>query len=383
MVDITSCVIAVVVFLWLLMIGFLLLGIRDKRYTLLTHDPDVLVPSKNKPKVSVIIPARNEAANIGACIGCVISQDYDNYEVILVDDNSTDGTGRIVQEKAKSSHISISVIGCSEPKEGWLGKPNACWTGYKQAKGSLFLFIDADVRLAPFALRRVVEEVISRSLDGASLFGTWTLGSFWERVAQPVVGGFVRGAHPLDRINDPKQPMAFANGQFIMIKRESYEKVEGHVSVASQVLEDVAFATVLKKNNQKLGMFLAPEFFDVRLYHGLGELFWGYAKNFYAGMNRRWFTALIAALFVFGTTQLPFLTAIAALIGGYGSLTILSLGAIALMYSFRAIQDRQTGLQWRYTLTHPLGALVLIAIICTSAWRGLVNSGTKWKGRNV
>lgn len=376
-----SALLALVNLLWLLLWVVAWRALGDARYVLRAEPPPAAGVGPG-PRVSVIIPARNEAGSIGKAVRSVMAQDWPELELIVIDDNSTDGTGEEATEAAGDSERFKLLTGTPLP-EGWMGKCWALWQAQRQATGEVLLFVDADVKLAPETVRCTVRALEERGLDLLSLWGDWLVGSFWERVAQPVVGGFVRGAHPLDRVNDPEQPEVFANGQFIMMPRASYDAFGGHEAVRGEVLEDVRLAQAVRDAGLKGGLFLAPELFAVRLYTSLRDLWFGSVKNFYHGMNQRPGVALAAAAFISTTTLLPWATLATGAALSSPWLVGLSLGCVVQMFIFRYIQDRLFHMNPWYGVTHPLGTAILVGIILHSAWRGVRGAKTSWKGRPV
>ncbi len=366
--------------LWVLLLLGMLGASKDKRFVLQSGDDVTLPPSP--PKVSIIIPARNEEGFIGRAVSSALAQDYPALEVLVVDDASEDRTAQEATEAGGGDERLRVVPGRPLP-DGWLGKPSACWHGQSLSEGEVLLFVDADIVLDPDATRQCVAALTERKLGMLSLWGTWVMESFWEKVAQPVVGGFVRGAHPLDKLNDPKRPEAFANGQFIMIRREDYHNFGGHEAVRAEVLEDVRFAQRAQAAGVRCGMFLAPSLFRVRLYTSLSEIWQGMLKNFYHGMNRQPRLAAAAAAFVSTTTLLPVALLVLALWLGHWPLAVAAGVNVLIMYAFRFVQDGAMGMDRLYGLTHPLGTAILVGIILTSMWRGLRGQTTLWKGRAV
>lgn len=375
----STVLLALIALLWLLLIAAIAKAVSDTRFVLAARDADAPPPPQ---RVSVIIPARNEEGSIGKAVRAVLAQDHENLQLIVVDDASEDGT-RQEALHAGGADPRLEVIPGRPLPEGWLGKPSAVFHGQSQADGDVLLFVDADVEIAPSAVRSCVAALEERNLDMLSLWGRWIMEGFWERVAQPVVGSFIRGAHPLDRCNDPNDPTVFANGQFIMIRREAYDRFGGHEAVRDEVLEDVRFAQRAGESGLRCGMFLAPELFQMRPYDSLSDLWSGYVKNFYHGTNRSAGKALTAAAFVSVTTLMPWLTlAVGAALGDVAT-TALSGGILGLQLIYRFIHDGAIGLPRIYGLTHPLGNAILVGIILHSTVRGLTGRKTSWKGRAV
>ncbi len=370
-------VLGLVALLWVLLVVAIFKAVNDTRFT--------LTPSTTRPAetlVSVIIPARNEEGSIGGAVRAVLAQDHPNLELIVVDDASEDRT-RAEAEGAGGEDPRLRVVAGRPLPEGWLGKPSAVFHGRSHAKGDVLLFVDADVKIAPSAVRTCVAALEARGLDMLSLWGRWIMEGFWERVAQPVVGSFIRGAHPLDKCNDPADPTVFANGQFIMIRAEAYEKFGGHEAVRDEVLEDVRFAQRAAEAGLRCGMFLAPDLFEMRPYESLGDLWSGYVKNFYHGTGRSAGKAFSAATFVAVSTLLPAVTFAAGAALGDTTVTALSGAILGLQIVFRFVHDGAIGLPRIYGLTHVLGNAILVGIILHSTVRGLTGRTTSWKGRAV
>lgn len=364
---------------WAMLIGVIRAG-RDRRHTI---SPDPTAPCDDAPGVTIIVPARNEENSVGATVRSALAQRTGALErLVVIDDGSTDATAAEVRRAADGDER-LTLIEGDGPAEGWLGKPFACWRGAAATGSEILLFVDADVLLGPDAVAACVAKLQADDLDMLSVWGTWTLSSFWERVAQPVAGGFVRGAHPLDRINDPDDDAVFANGQFIMITRGAYRRCGGHEAVKAEVLEDVRFAAVARAAGLSTGMFLGPEIFSVRLYDSLTSLWRGSVKNFYHGMNRRPSVAVAALTFLAVTVLWPWTALVIGVTLGDPTLVTLGVMIVVQLHALRLWQDWRADLAFRYGLTHELGVLVLMTIIVASAWRGVTGRSTLWKGRPV
>lgn len=345
--------------------------------------PDVAAAAL--PRLTICIPARDEAHQIGNCVAAALAQDHPDVEVVVVDDCSSDGTADVARAVAPDDPR-LRVVRNAPPPPGWAGKPWACQRAAAEASGAHLLFVDADVILAPDAARRAAAVLAERRLGLLSLFGTWRLESFWENVGIPVVGWFVRGATDVGAVNTPGRAEAFANGQFLLFDRAAYDAIGGHAVVKAEVLEDVRIARAAKQRGHAIGLYAAPELFQVRLYRDLGEILRGYGKNFYEGMDRRPLVALGALLFLFVGALLPWiLLAVAALrpelvLAGLDAVG-LWLGWIALVcvlpMAFRWRVERADGRTGAWAWSHPLGNLVLAAVLV----RAIFAVETSWKGR--
>ena len=232
------------------------------------------MPLPNSPFISVCVPARNEARGIRACLTSLLNQNYPEFEVIAVNDHSTDATGEIIQSLADEFPNLVSLDGQALPP-GWLGKPYALHQAVQQAKGDHLIFTDADPVFQPHALTTAVHTMAVRDLDMLTLMPGTKFGSFWERAVQPVIFGFIASLSRFKKINSPDHTTAMGFGAFIMVKKAAYERIGGHESVKHEVLEDVMLAKRAKKAGCKLLAADAKSLFSIRMYHSLKEIWTG------------------------------------------------------------------------------------------------------------
>ncbi len=336
--------------------------------------------------ISVIIPARNEAHNIEACVASVLAQSYTSLEVIVLDDGSTDGTGDLVQKLATDDSRVKHHQGEPRP-EGWMGKVWACHTAQRHAKGDALLFIDADVRLEPEAIRQALAYMRDGEVAAISALGKLTLVSFWEWVVQPVIGGLIVQNNDPREVNDPDLPdKVMANGQFILATREAYDRIDGHESIRGEILDDVSFARRCKAEGVRYNLVYGRELFSCRMYHSLGEIWEGWTKNLFAGLDFRLWIAL-AVVFVLGLMNIaPFFALLSRLaLSGTGLLTDgvfwAALANVTLMYASYAGGLRAAGYRLTYVWSYPIGVLVTMGIFLNSAFRIVSGKGVSWKGR--
>ena len=225
------------------------------------------------PEVSVIIPARNEEANVGTCLESLVTQAGINFEIIVVNDHSTDRTAEI------AGAFPVRLIDARPLPAGWAGKNNAVATGAGAARGEWFLFTDADTIHLPGSLARSVREVKQNDADLLSYSPEQIAVTFWEMAVLPVVFAELARQYPPTKVSDPASPVAAANGQYLLIRREVYDAVGGHTAVASNILEDVALARAVKSSGHKIRFRYAADAVRTRMYRNFGQLREGWTKN--------------------------------------------------------------------------------------------------------
>ena len=236
----------------------------------------------NQPLISVLIPARDEAARIGACMVGLADQSYRNFELLVVDDHSTDATAAIVRGYA--THLpALEIVPSAALPDGWAGKCWACWQAAGSARGDWLLFLDADVAPRPELLAALVARAEARSLDLLTLMPLQQLGSLAERVVMPVFFALLYGLYPLDQVNNPRSPVAFANGPCLLIRREVYFAIGGHQAVRASILEDTELGRIVKAAGYRLEAAAAPDLIAARMYDGWPSLAEGLGKNAVAG----------------------------------------------------------------------------------------------------
>jgi glycosyltransferase involved in cell wall biosynthesis len=226
------------------------------------------------PVVSVIIPARNEEANLRPCLESLVSQQGIAFEIIVVDDGSSDGTPTIAV-----SFQGVRVIEPGPLPPGWSGKNNAVTAGARKAKGKWLLFTDADTVHNPGSLAAAVKEAEQYQADLLSYSPKQEVHGFWERAVMPVIFAELARKYPPSSNSENSTGLAAANGQYLLISRAAYDAVGGHAAVAQSLLEDVALAREVRNASMRIRFRYAPEAVHTRMYRGFAELREGWTKN--------------------------------------------------------------------------------------------------------
>jgi|SRR5215831_7068215 len=226
------------------------------------------------PEVSIVIPARNEEANVRACLESLVAQDGVAFEIIVVDDQSTDRTREIAQGIA-----GVEVISPPPLPPGWTGKNNAVVVGAARGRGEWLLFTDADTVHLPGSLQRALAEAKQYSAEMLSYSPEQITVTFWEMAVLPVVFAELARQYPPKVVSDPASPVAAANGQYILIRRDTYDAVGGHAAVADNLLEDVALARAVKRSGRKIRFRYAADAVSTRMYRDFSKLREGWTKN--------------------------------------------------------------------------------------------------------
>jgi glycosyltransferase involved in cell wall biosynthesis len=229
--------------------------------------------------VSVIVPARNEEVSLGKCLESLVSQREVDFEIIVVDDHSTDRTHEMAASFAAAHESKLRVIDAGPLPPGWTGKNNAITAGVHRARGKWLLFTDADTVHLPGSLARAVEEAQEYRVDMLSYSPGQIAVTFWEMAVLPVVFAELARQYPPLKVSDPNSPSAAANGQYILVSREAYDAVGGHAAIAREILEDVALARRFKAAGRKVRFRYAADAVRTRMYRNWTQLRDGWTKN--------------------------------------------------------------------------------------------------------
>ena len=339
---------------------------------------------KSPPLVSVLIPARNEAKNIKRCVRSLLKQDYTNIEILVLDDNSSDNTGQIVKEIEKKDSR-VKLITGKPLKKGWLGKSYACHQLAKYANGDYFIFTDADTLHFKKSVSNAISSLAINNLDALSIYPMQIMVTLHERMIVAFISFFVFNFLFLIFLKNSKNPFfSTGMGQFMLFKRETYEKIGGHESVKKEILEDVHISKQVKRCGYKFMIFDGSRDVYCRMYRNFNEVVSGFSKFIFATFNYNIFIQLIATIIISVLFLFPFILfplgilifawpkIIMILIIAQISITLIIRIIIALRFKSRIFDA---------VVLHPFSILYLILISINSVFQAKLGSGVYWKGR--
>jgi len=386
---------------WLTLVGLTAFLVRIPRELPPAPKPH----SSDLPSLSVVVPARNEAGSIESCVRSLTASRYPDFEVVVVDDRSDDGTAALVRALPRGGARQVRVVTGEPLPEGWLGKPWACQQGAEAAEGEVLLFTDADTVHGPELLARSVRALHEEEADLLTVAGRQILGSFWERLVQPQIfyTMVVRFWNVEAWIREGRWREAIANGQYMMFPRDAYRALGGHQAVKDEVVEDLAMAQHTVRSGRRLQIRTAEDDLGTRMYTSLGELARGWGKNLHVGGLQSFPRRLRPLLPFFSTLGsiylwvLPPLVLAAGLSGWLGPAASVGpallgdgSGWTGLLYAWAGLVVTLSLGLWavvygrmdagvRYALLYPVGAAVTTWIYVRS-WQGGLD--VEWKGRS-
>jgi glycosyltransferase involved in cell wall biosynthesis len=326
--------------------------------------------------VSVIIPARNEEACLAACLQSLLAQIGVTFEIIVVDDHSTDRTRDIA---SSFSSEKVRVIEAGPLPAGSTGKNNAVTAGSKVAHGDWLLFTDADTIHLPGSLARSLEEAKGHNAAMLSYSPEQIVDSFWEKSVMPVIFAELASSFRPSQVSDPKSPAAAANGQYLLITREAYDAVGGHAAIAASLLEDVALARAVKRSGRKIFFRYGGDAVRTRMYRTFAQLREGWTKNLallfpspvrLAALRALEFVLIVASLAI----------AIANAMRGHERPAVLAGILAILLYAVFLTRIRRAHFSWDADILALFGLPLFSYLLLRSA-KAHAQGSVPWKGR--
>jgi cellulose synthase/poly-beta-1,6-N-acetylglucosamine synthase-like glycosyltransferase len=373
-------------FVWLVIVVLTIRGVSRQRS--LSATTNLRLTTNDAPLVSILIPARNEERRVlESCVRSILAQDYANFEVIAVNDRSTDKTGEILEAIAKSDER-LRVMEGKELPPGWLGKPYAMHQALDHARGEWILATDADMIFEPAVLGTALDHALASNGDALTLIPRFETGSFWERVVIPTWEWVFLMFTIFYRINDPKSDRAAAIGGFFLIRRTVLEGVGSYEGLKDEVMEDVRLAERVKRLGGRMMIARAPALIRTRMYSTFAEMWECSTKNWFSGVNFSFAFALLCVVSTYLGAVVPPLIALVsavAIVSGteLSSLFIPAASSWLLQVLVMTIVSRRSGVSPLYALTAPLGLALIYAMLFDSSIRITTGRGVTWKGRRI
>jgi chlorobactene glucosyltransferase len=302
--------------------------------------------SHRSPKVSVILPARNEGRYIARCLDSLLGQDYPNFEIIAINDSSTDETGEIMKAYAANDLRIIHIDALPKP-EGWTGKNWACYQGFLQAQGELLMFTDADSKHLPTTMSLAVGHLISENLEALTAVPRLICNDFWTKMTLPVLAIFLHTRFSPIRVNDPNNKTGYFFGSFFIITRSTYETIGTHKGVKEELVEDGALGGKVKAHKFRMKMVRGESHIDAVWARDLQTLWQGLRRlmiplYYQDKVNAYMMTIAVFFILFAPFVSLPYLPVVASLSGNtsFQILFGLQISAIALIMVTTAVQCR-------------------------------------------
>jgi glycosyltransferase involved in cell wall biosynthesis len=318
--------------------------------------------------ISIIIPARNEEISLADCLQSLVAQSGVEFEIIVVDDHSTDRTRAIAE-----SFPGVRVVEAGPLPQGWTGKNNAVTCGARLAHGEWLLFTDADTVHLPGSLAAALKEAHENGAEMLSYSPEQIAVTFWEMATLPVVFAELARQYSPSKVSDPASPIAAANGQYILIRRETYDAIGGHAAIARDILEDVALARAVKNSGRKILFRYAADRVRTRMYRNYRQLREGWTKNLALLFpNPGWLAAKSVLLWAFPWTALTI-----AVIAKHPWWDTFAFSALLLTVA----RLRRANFDAAMTFLGALFGMPMFAYLLLRSKRAHAHGSVNWKGR--
>jgi glycosyltransferase involved in cell wall biosynthesis len=344
---------------------------------------------KNLPRVSIIVPARNEETYIRKCIDSLLKQVYPDFEIILVNDESSDKTLDIMHEYKKSNNNRIKVVNVTQPDEDWIGKNWACYQGYLKSNGKLLLFTDADSYHSENTMYLAVQNINHYNLDAITIMPRLICNDFFTHVTLPLLTTFLHTRFSPLKVNDAKSKLGYFFGSYFIITRETYEKVGSHAAVKHEIIEDGALGKRVKEENFKMKMFRGENYVQAIWARDSSDLFKAIDRLVIPIFNENRIKSILLTIALFFLLLFPFVMFFISLTLSVILPTIFDFAALFLTGSTLFILMLTNLIQLNNTLLskkiYSLGGIVGATIIVSRFFLRLLISNRKsivnWRDR--
>ena len=369
---------------WLVLVVYLILHALRERTAFGRLAPPRQHGAAASPSVAVIVPARDEGANIGRCLASLAAQDYPRLSVVVVDDDSADDTTAIVAEYAARDRR-VTLLRAPRLPPGWKGKTNACATGAAAAQADWLCFLDADMCCRPPLIAAAMQRADDANLDCLSLSPRHELVSFAERLMIPCGLFMLAFSQNLAQIQESGGNTVSVTGQFMLMRREIYEAVGGHAAVRNSICEDYDLAMLFKRGGKRVLLEDGSDLLSTRMYTGWRDLWPGLTKNLshmFGGPLATSAVAIAALVIGLAAVLLPLYDASSCAQGSTQACLGLvpALLASAAAFAMHIAGAAYFGIPVAYGLLFPLGYMVGAVVALDSVRRSLTGR-ISWKGR--
>lgn len=339
------------------------------------HRLSVIEPS-TWPKLSIIVPACNEAEHIEAAVRTLLKQDYPELEIILVNDRSTDNTGAIVDQLAVED-ARVQAAHINTLPAGWLGKVHALHQGVQKSSGDWLLFSDADIHYAPGLLRKAIAYVLQEKADHLALLPNVVLNSFWLKVAISTFGLLFLLNTRSSEINKPNSKHPIGIGAFNLVRRTAFNQTPGFEWLRLEVVDDFGLGVMLKRSGAVSRFAMADRDLSLTWYDSVKAMFRGLEKNLFGpGANYQWWRVVIQVLLLWGLVVAP----IVSLCSDDPRLLTAGILVVAMYLNFSFFFVRESRSETWSLLMFPIGLIMMSLMMGWAAWRCLKNGGIDWRG---
>jgi len=333
--------------------------------------------NRTAPSVSIVVPARNEAKTIEPALRSLRKLDYPNYELVVVDDRSDDGTGEVVRRvMAENGGAPVHVISVRELPPGWLGKTHAMWIGARESKGDWILFTDADVVFRPDSVRRAVDYAEKQEVDHLILFPTMLTYTPGEQMMTALFQALIGFGHRPWKVSDPDARDYIGVGAFNMIRRSVYEKIGTYERLRMSIMDDMELGRLVKKCHYHQRCAFGHNLARIHWAQGTMGIVHNVTKNFFAYMRFKPWIAFATACALLLTNVWPFIMVFFSgdwATAGY----VVALVCILAIYAGMA---PKSGIGPWYFFTHPISASLFAYAVILSAVTTLRQGGVEWRG---
>jgi glycosyltransferase involved in cell wall biosynthesis len=351
--------------------------LTEPRYDVVANEIVSAETGLSTPKVTIVVPARNEARTIEPALRSLRKLDYPNYEIIAVNDRSEDGTGEIMDRvAAEADGALIRVVHLAELPSGWLGKTHAMWRGAQQGSGEWILFTDADVVFRPDTLRRALAYSEQAQADHLVLFPTMIIKSADERMVMAIFQALIGFGHRPWKVADPNARDYIGIGAFNMVRRSVYEKLGTYQRMKLAVIDDMQLGMLVKKHGFRQRVAFGMDLARIHWATGAFGILHNLSKNLFAYVR---FSVPMAIGAVLGLLLLNLLPFVGLILASGWAWVGYAVSVLCIFVIYIGMSKKSDIPAW-YIVTHPVSSVLLAYTILLSAFKTLTNGGVVWRG---